>query len=103
MAIDRAQVRHVARLARLALTPAEEEKFAAQLSHVLQYIEKLSAVDVGAVQPLSFAGDVADAAVGSPGATWRPDEVQPGLAREEALAAAPASNGSAFLVPRILE
>jgi len=41
MAIDRAQVRKVARLARLALTEAEEETFAAQLSHVLDYIETL--------------------------------------------------------------
>lgn len=103
MAIDRAQVRHVARLARLALTPAEEEKFAAQLSNVLGYIEKLAAVDVGKVEPLSFAGAVAADAGGAPGSALRPDEVQPGVSRDEALAGAPSSNGSAFLVPRILE
>ena len=103
MAIDRAQVRHVARLARLSLTPAEEEKFATQLSHVLDYIEKLSAVDVSAVQPLAFAGDVEQAAFAQPGAALRPDEVQPGVTREDAMAAAPASNGTVFLVPRIIE
>jgi aspartyl-tRNA(Asn)/glutamyl-tRNA(Gln) amidotransferase subunit C len=103
MAIDRAQVRHVARLARLSLTPAEEEKFAAQLSHVLDYIEKLSAVDVSAVQPLAFAGDLEQPPGAPPGAALRPDEVLPGIAREDALAAAPASNGIVFLVPRIIE
>lgn len=103
MAIDRAQVRHVARLARLALTPAEEEKFAAQLSNVLGYIEKLAQVDVSSVQPLAFAGDVPSDAGSAPGSALRADEVQPGVPRDEALAAAPASNGSVFLVPRILE
>ena len=101
MAIDRAQVRKVARLARLSLTDAEEEKFAAQLSHVLDYIETLAAVDVSGVAPLAFAGDAGDA--GGDGALLRPDLVLPGLSREEVLAAAPAANGTAFLLPRILE
>jgi len=41
VAIDRAQVRHVARLARLALSEEEEERFAAQLGHVLEYVDHL--------------------------------------------------------------
>jgi aspartyl-tRNA(Asn)/glutamyl-tRNA(Gln) amidotransferase subunit C len=102
MAIDRAQVRHVARLARLSLSEAEEETFAAQLSHVLDYIEKLSAVDVSSVEPLAFAGDLAQSNV-SAGAELRPDEARAGIPRDEALAAAPASDGASFLVPRILE
>jgi len=53
MAIDRNTVRHVARLARLALTAEEEERTAAQLGHVLEYIERLEAVDVSGVAPLS--------------------------------------------------
>jgi len=55
VAIDRAQVRHVARLARLALSEEEEERFAAQLGQVLEYVERLQAVDVPEVEPLSFA------------------------------------------------
>jgi aspartyl-tRNA(Asn)/glutamyl-tRNA(Gln) amidotransferase subunit C len=98
--LDRKQVRHVARLARLALTEAEEEKFAGQLSHVLDYIEKLKAVDVTGVQPLSFAGDRTST---DPSQALRPDEARPGLPREEALAAAPAHDEGAFLVPRIIE
>ncbi|HTO95720.1 MAG TPA: Asp-tRNA(Asn)/Glu-tRNA(Gln) amidotransferase subunit GatC [Myxococcales bacterium] len=97
MAIDRAQVRHVARLARLALSPEEEERFAAQLGHVLEYIERLQAVDVSGVEPLGFAGDAAARA------PLREDEPRPGLAREQALAQAPRQDGQAFVVPRIIE
>jgi aspartyl-tRNA(Asn)/glutamyl-tRNA(Gln) amidotransferase subunit C len=97
VAIDRAQVRHVARLARLALSPEEEERFAAQLGHVLEYIERLQAVDVSGVEPLSFAGDAAA------GSVMREDEPRPCLPREEVLAQAPQQNGKSFLVPRIIE
>ena len=97
MAIDRAQVRHVARLARLALSEEEEERFAAQLGQVLEYVERLQAVDVAGVEPLSFAGD---AAADLP---LREDELRPSLPRDKVLAQAPEHNGEAFLVPRILE
>jgi aspartyl-tRNA(Asn)/glutamyl-tRNA(Gln) amidotransferase subunit C len=96
MAIDRAQVRHVARLARLALSDDEEERFAAQLAHVLEYIERLRQVDVTGVEPLSFAGD-------AQGAALREDEPRPSLPREQVLAQAPQQDGTAFVVPRIIE
>ena len=97
MAIDRGQVRHVARLARLALSPEEEERFAAQLAHVLEYIERLSAVDVSGVEPLSFAGDE------EAGLPLREDEPQQSLPREKVLAQAPQHDSQAFVVPRIIE
>ena len=97
MAIDRAQVRHVARLARLALSAEDEERFAAQLQNVLGYIERLQAVDVSGVEPLSFAGD------SQGGLALREDEVAPSLPREKVLAQAPQADEQAFLVPRILE
>ena len=97
MAIDREQVRHVARLARLALSVEEEERLAAQLGHVLDYIERLQAVDVSSVAPLSFAGD---AAAGLP---LREDVPHQSLPRETVLAQAPEEDGKAFLVPRIIE
>jgi aspartyl-tRNA(Asn)/glutamyl-tRNA(Gln) amidotransferase subunit C len=100
VSIDREQVRHVARLARLALTDAEEQRFASQLSHVLDYIEKLRAVDVSGVEPLSFAGEVSAEEAAR---ALRPDEVQPSLPRERALAAAPDHDEAAFRVPRIIE
>ena len=98
MAIDKNMVRHVARLARLALTAEEEERTAAQLGHVLEYIERLEAVDISGVEPLSFAGDAGEAE-----AVMRDDQVRPGLSREKVLAEAPEQDGSAFVVPRIIE
>ena len=97
MAIDRAQVRHVARLARLALSAGEEERFAAQLQHVLEYIERLQAVDIEGVEPLGFAGDEKGAA------PLREDVPRPGLPREQVLSQAPEQDGEAFVVPRIIE
>ena len=98
--LDRKQVRHVARLARLSLTLAEEEQFAAQLSAVLGYVERLGGIDVTGVEPLQFAGDQT-AAEGL--SSLRADEAVTGLGRERALQAAPAHDGTAFLVPRIVE
>ena len=96
MAIDRAQVRHVARLARLALSPEEEERFAAQLGHVLEYIERLQRVDVSGVEPLGFAGDAQTLPL-------REDAPAPSLSRETVLAQAPEQDGESFVVPRIIE
>ena len=100
MSIDRTQVRHVARLARLALSEAEEVKYAAQLSSVLEHVEHLREIDVAGIEPLAFAGDqtAEEAAAG-----LRADVVVPGLPRELALAAAPGRNAGTFLVPRIIE
>jgi len=98
MAIDQSTVRHVARLARLALSPEEEERTAAQLGHVLEYIERLKSVDVEGVEPLSFAGDPAEAQ-----GSMRADEPGPCLPREKVLSQAPEQDGSSFLVPRIIE
>jgi aspartyl-tRNA(Asn)/glutamyl-tRNA(Gln) amidotransferase subunit C len=53
--ITRADVEHVARLARLALTPDELERMQAQLSGILEYIDKLAALDVQGVEPTSHA------------------------------------------------
>jgi aspartyl-tRNA(Asn)/glutamyl-tRNA(Gln) amidotransferase subunit C len=98
MSIDRETVRHVARLARLALSVEEEEKTARELGRVLDYIERLSGVDVSGVEPLGFAGETADAKE-----SMRADEIRPGLLREAVLPQAPEHDGSTFLVPRIIE
>ena len=88
-------VQYVARLARLALTPAEEEKFGAQLSQVLGYIEKLNQLDVAGIEPTAHAVPLVN--------VMRPDEVQPCLSNEEALSNAPARGNGLFLVPKIVE
>ena len=51
MKLDIAQVQKVAKLANLKLTPQEEEKFASQLSNILDYIEELNSVDTSSIEP----------------------------------------------------
>jgi aspartyl-tRNA(Asn)/glutamyl-tRNA(Gln) amidotransferase subunit C len=91
--IDRAQVRRIATLANLALTEAEEETLAGELSQILGYIEKLSAVDVSSVPPTA-----AQPAEGN----FREDVLVPSLTAEQALANAPARVLTTFSVPTIL-
>jgi aspartyl-tRNA(Asn)/glutamyl-tRNA(Gln) amidotransferase subunit C len=93
--IDRKDVEHVARLARLALTEAEIEKMRAQLNGILTYIEKLNALQTDGVEPTSHAVPMVN--------VMRDDEPGPCLPREEALANAPDRAGEFFRVPRIIE
>ena len=51
MAISKEEVKHIAMLARLGLTEEEKEKFASQLSSILDYVEQLKEVDTGGVEP----------------------------------------------------
>jgi aspartyl-tRNA(Asn)/glutamyl-tRNA(Gln) amidotransferase subunit C len=89
--IDRAEVLHVARLARLALSDDEVERMARELSAVLDHVEKISELDLDGVAPTSHVVDVAN--------PLREDEPVPSLPREEALASAPAVEDDGFLVP----
>jgi aspartyl-tRNA(Asn)/glutamyl-tRNA(Gln) amidotransferase subunit C len=88
-------VQYVARLARIALTAEEDEKFGAQLSHVLGYIEKLNQLDVSAIEATAHAVPLVNVV--------RRDQVQPSLTNEEALRNAPAKANGLFLVPKIVE
>ncbi|MGF1478837.1 MAG: Asp-tRNA(Asn)/Glu-tRNA(Gln) amidotransferase subunit GatC [Cyanophyceae cyanobacterium] len=94
MTIDKEQVQKVARLARLELTPEEEETFTTQLSSILEYFEQLSELDTDDVPPTSRAIDVSN--------VMRPDELQPVTEREALLNEAPAREGDFFRVPQIL-
>jgi aspartyl-tRNA(Asn)/glutamyl-tRNA(Gln) amidotransferase subunit C len=93
--IERKDVEHVARLARLALTDAELEKMREQLNRILAYIEKLNALDTQGVEPTSHAVPMVN--------VMRDDEERPCLPRDEALANAPDRAGEFFRVPRIIE
>src|SRR5258705_9715882 len=88
-------VKYVAHLARLELTPEEEQKIGAQLSSVLGYIEKLKEVDVSGVEPTAHAFPMVN--------VTRADETQPSLSNEEALRNAPAKANGLFIVPKIVE
>ncbi len=89
--IDREQVLHVARLARLRLSDDEVGRMATELSSILEHIERIGELDLDGVEPTTHVVDVANA--------LRPDEVGPSLPREVALAAAPATQDGGFLVP----
>ena len=95
MKLELAQVRHVARLARLALSPEEEARFGAQLSAILDAVEQLAAVDTAGVPPTTFAQPSAVHA--------RPDEVRGELPREQALANAPQHVEGSFAIPKVIE
>ena len=88
-------IKYVAHLARLSLSPAEEEQFGAQLAGILGYIEKLKQLDVSGIEPTAHAVPLVD--------VFRPDLVQPSLSNEEALRNAPAKAGGLFIVPKIVE
>ena len=93
--IQRKDVEHVARLARLALTDAEIEKMREQLNGILAYIEKLNALQTEGVEPTSHAVPMVN--------VMRDDAPGPCLPRDEALANAPDRAGEFFRVPRIIE
>ena len=88
-------VKYVAHLARLQLTPEEEKKFGEQLGHVLGYVEKLKELDVSNVEPTAHAMPLVNIV--------RSDEVRPSLPHEEAMRNAPAQAGGLFIVPKIIE
>jgi len=89
--LDREQVLHVARLARLELTEEEVERMAKELSHVLDHIEKIRELNLVNVPPTSHVVDVTGA--------LRPDEPQSSLPRDVILAAAPEPLEEGFGVP----
>jgi len=89
--IDREQVLHVARLARLELSETEVDQMATELSAVLQHIEKIGELDLDGVAPTSHVVAIDNA--------LRPDEARPSLSHEDALAAAPDTDGVGFRVP----
>lgn len=92
--IDRDQVRKVAILARLELTPEEEEQFTTQLGSILEYVEQLGELDVSKVEPTTRAIDVSN--------VTRLDQLQPYPDREAILNNAPEGDGDFFKVPQIL-
>jgi len=89
------EVKYIAHLARLELTPAEEEKFGAQLGSILEYIEKLKQAEVTGVEPTAHPFPLAN--------ITRSDEIRPSLPAVDALRNAPASVNELFRVPKIIE
>jgi aspartyl-tRNA(Asn)/glutamyl-tRNA(Gln) amidotransferase subunit C len=97
MALSLDEVRRIAALARLRLSAEEERTFADQLSAILDHVRQLEELDVSGVEPMTHA--LAEGEVPA----LRPDTVEPSLTTDEALAGAPAREGTCFKVPRIIE
>jgi aspartyl-tRNA(Asn)/glutamyl-tRNA(Gln) amidotransferase subunit C len=91
MALTGEEVLHVARLARLALTDDEVERFREQLSAILEAVGTVAELDLADVEPTSHPLDIVN--------VWAEDEPRPSLALDEALANAPQREGGFFRVP----
>jgi aspartyl-tRNA(Asn)/glutamyl-tRNA(Gln) amidotransferase subunit C len=94
MAISHEQVRHVALLARLALTDQQVVSLGEELNSILGHIDTISQLDLTGVEPTAHPLEVVN--------VTRADEIRPGLSREDALRNAPDSDGTAFVIPRIV-
>ena len=88
-------IQYVANLARIALTPEEEDKLGYQLGDILGYVKKLEELDVTGVEPMAHAVPLAN--------VLRADEVRPSITQEAALANAPKQANGLFIVPKIVE
>ena len=94
MAITESDVRHVAMLARLALTDDQVVTLTAELGAVLGHIDELQRLDLAGVAPTEHPLAITN--------SMREDEVKPCLPRELALLNAPESDGTAFVIPAIV-
>jgi len=94
MTIDREQVSKVAFLARLELTPEEEQQFTTQLGEILDYFEQLNELDTSQVAPMTRAIEISN--------ITRPDQLEPYPQRDDILANAPEQEGDYFKVPKIM-
>jgi aspartyl-tRNA(Asn)/glutamyl-tRNA(Gln) amidotransferase subunit C len=95
MAAAEIDVKYVAHLARISLSPDEEKKLGAQLGNILGYIDKLRELDVTQVEPTAHAVPMVN--------VTRADEVRPSLPHDDALRNAPRQSGGLFIVPKIVE
>jgi aspartyl-tRNA(Asn)/glutamyl-tRNA(Gln) amidotransferase subunit C len=89
--IDREQVLHVAKLARLRLSDEEVDRMSDELSSILEHVERINELDLEGVEPTSHVVDVEN--------VLRPDEPRPSLPRERALENAPEATDDGFRVP----
>lgn len=94
MPISEEDVRHVATLARLALTDEQVSTLTGELGSILGHIDELRKLELDDVEPTAHPLDMVN--------SMRPDEVRPGLSREDALRNAPESEDGAFVIPRIV-
>lgn len=95
MSVNEAQVRHVAKLARLALGEAEIARMVPELNNILDWVEQLAEVDTDGIEPLTAVIDIPE--------RLRDDVVDDGGIREKILLNAPDAQHGFFAVPKVIE
>jgi aspartyl-tRNA(Asn)/glutamyl-tRNA(Gln) amidotransferase subunit C len=95
MSVSPEQVRHIAKLARIAMSDAELERLVPELNNILGWVEQLGEVDTDGVEPLATVVDQK--------LRLRDDVVNDGNIREEVLANAPEAQHGFFAVPKVIE
>ena len=95
MSVDTATVRHVAKLARIAMSDAEVEALVPELNNILGWVEQLGEVNTDGVEPLTAVIDNQ--------LRLRQDAVTDGDRRDDVLANAPAAEHGFFAVPKVIE
>ena len=93
--MDTKQLRHLAELAKLRLTPAQEERAGAQIERLLRAFEVLQLADTSGVEPSPYPRQI--------GHRTRPDQPRPGLDPEEVIANADEHRAGCIRVPRVVE
>ncbi len=95
MSVDEKTVRHVAKLARIAMSDAEVEALVPELNNILGWVDQLAAVDTEGVEPLTAVIDLK--------LRLRDDVVNDGDVRDKVLANAPDAQHGFFAVPKVIE
>jgi len=95
MSVTNEQVRHIARLARIAMSDEEIERLAPELNNILGWVEQLAEVDTAGIEPLTAVIDLK--------LRLRDDEITDGDIRDEVLANAPDAQHGFFAVPKVIE
>jgi len=95
MSVQAEDVRQIARLARLAIDPAEAPAYAERLSRILDFVAQMDAVDTRGVVPMAHPLDL--------GARLRPDQVTETDQREQLQAGAPQTADGLYLVPQVID
>jgi len=95
MSVSPEQVRHIAKLARIAMSDAELERLVPELNNILGWVEQLAEVDTGGVEPLTAVIDQK--------LRLRADAITDGDCREDILANAPDAEHGFFAVPKVIE
>ena len=108
--VSRADLEHVAALASLALTSEELDRLGLDLSSILGYVAELDMLDTAGVAPLTHVSELVHASAANSGqriqqetVSLRPDEPRPSLERPLVMEQAPATDGTFFKVPKVIE